>query len=178
MLTVTVTPQPPLAEWDAALTAGERQIGTAAVRALNKTARWMRTHVAREAAQSLNVRVGLIRNGLILLRARASHPESGVALGKATGVIKAAELGTPRQNRRGTRVAKRQFDGAFIATMPTGHRGVFRRKGKSRLPIQEVQLVATGRIADVMEQLADRHAMARFERLFEHELRYLMRTTA
>ena len=177
MLTVTVTPEPPLAEWEASLTAGERQVRIAAVRALNKTARWMRTRLAREVAQSLKVRVGPIRNGLILLRARASHPESGVALGKSAGVIKAAELGTPRQNRRGTRVGKRQFDSAFIATMPSGHRGVFRRKGASRLPIREVQLVATGHLADAMAQLADRQAMARFECLFEHELRYLMRTT-
>ena len=175
MLNISVTPQPALAEWDTALGASERQIKTAAVRALNKTARWMRTHVTRQTAQSLNVRVGTIRKNLILLRARASHPQSGVAMGSKAGVIKATELGSPRQNRSGTRVGKRQFDGAFIATMPTGHRGVFRRKSKSRLPIQEVQLVTTGRIAKAMEQLADRQAMARFERLFEHELGYLMR---
>ncbi|MEW7978510.1 MAG: phage tail protein [Candidatus Sedimenticola endophacoides] len=175
MLNITVTPQPALAEWDTALGASERQIRTATVRALNKTARWMRIHVARQTAQSLNVRVGTIRKNLILLRARANHPQSGVAMGSKAGVIKATELGSPRQNRRGTRVGKRQFDGAFIATMPTGHRGVFRRKGKSRLPIQEVQLVTTGRIADVMEALAENQAMSRFENLFEHELRYVMK---
>ncbi len=175
MLNITVTPQPALAEWETALGASERQIKTAAVRALNKTARWMRTQVARETAQSLNVRVGAIRNDLILLRARASHPQSGVAMGSKAGVLKVTELGAPRQNRRGTRVGKRQFDGAFIATMPTGHRGVFRRKGKSRLPIQEVQLVTTGRIANVMEALAENQAMSRFEHLFEHELRYALK---
>ena len=175
MLNITVTPQPALAEWNTALGVSERQIKTAAVRALNKTARWMRTHVARNTAQSLNVRVGAIRKDLILLRARASHPQSGVAKGSKAGVIKVTELGSPRQNRLGTRVGKRQFDGAFIATMPTGHRGVFRRKGKSRLPIQEVQLVTTGRIAEVMEALAEKQAMSRFEHLFEHELRYALK---
>jgi hypothetical protein len=177
MLNITVTPRPPLAEWEAVMTASERQIETAAIRALNKTARWMRTHVAREVAQSLNVRVGAVRDGLILLRARAGRAQSGVALGKRAGVIKASELGAPRQNRRGARVGKRQFDKAFIATMPSGHQGVFRRKGKTRLPIREVQLVVTGRIANVMEALAERRAMSRFEQLFEHELRYLARAT-
>ncbi|SMG65602.1 prophage LambdaW5, minor tail protein Z_ [methanotrophic bacterial endosymbiont of Bathymodiolus sp.] len=175
MLNITVMPQPQFSEWNIALGASERQIKTAAVRALNKTARWMRTHIARQAAQSLNVRVGTIRKELVLLRAKGSNPYAGVAIGKASGVIKASELGSPRQNKQGTCVGKRQFDRSFMATMPSGHRGVFRRKGKSRLPIQEVQLVTTGRIANVMEELADKQAMSRFETLFEHELKYAMK---
>ena len=114
MLNITVTPQPALAEWDKALGASERQIKTAAIRALNKTARWMRSHVARKTAQSLNVRVGAIRKDLILLRANASHPQAGVAVGSKAGVIKATELGAPKQNSRGARVGKRQFDNAFM----------------------------------------------------------------
>ncbi len=175
MLNISVTPQPEFSEWDIALGASERQIKTAAIRALNKTARWMRTHIARQTAQSLNVRVGAIRKDLIILRAKGNNPNAGVALGKTSGVIKATELGSPRQNKQGTRVGKRQFDKTFIATMPSGHRGVFRRKGKSRLPIQEVQLVTTGRIASVMETLANKQAMSRFETLFEHELKYAMK---
>lgn len=175
MLNITVMPQPQFSEWNIALGASERQIKTAAVRALNKTARWMRTHIARQDAQSLNVRVGAIRKELILLRAKGSNPYAGVAIGKTAGVIKASELGSPRQNKRGTRVGKRQYDGAFISTMPSGHRGVFRRKRKSRLPIREVQLVTTGRIASVMEALSDKQAMSRFETLFEHELKYAMK---
>lgn len=175
MLNISVTPQPEFSEWNIALGASERQIKTAAVRALNKTARWMRVHIARQTAQSLNVRVGTIRKEMTILRAKGSHPYSGVAISKTAGVIKAVELGSPRQNKQGTRVGKRQFDGSFIATMPSGHRGVFRRKNKSRLPIQEVQLVTTGRIASVMETLADKQAMSRFETLFEHELKYVMK---
>lgn len=45
------------------------------------------------------------------------------------------------------------IQGAFIATMPTGHRGVYRRKGRSRLPIKELwgpTIAGTFRTPEVM----------------------------
>ena len=59
--------------------------------------------------------------------------------------------------------------------MPNGHQGVFRRRSKSRLPIQEVQIVITGRLRDEMEWLSERGLMDNFERIFERELNYLLR---
>lgn len=49
-----------------------------------------------------------------------------------------------RQTKRGVSVevnrGKRTLlKGAFVATMRSGHEGVFRRKGKARLPIQELR---------------------------------------
>lgn len=175
MLALQITPKPPLSQWPQALAASEDQTRKAAVRALNKTARWLRTQVTRDTARSLDVKVGAVRPGLVLLRARNSRPEAGVALAKTAGVIKAAALGTPRQTARGVRVGRRHWDHAFLADMPNGHQGVFRRRGKARLPIQEVQLVVTGRMANVMEDLSDGPALRHFETLFQRELRYLSR---
>ena len=44
--------------------------------------------------------------------------------------------------------ATKRIKSAFVATMGNGHVGVFRRKGKARLPIQELW---TTRISDVMK---------------------------
>lgn len=175
MLTISLSPTPALNEWQQSLVATESQLQLAAVRALNKTARWMRTKIASQTAQNLNVKVGAVRSGLVLVRAKKSRPESIVALSRAAGVIKASQLGRVSQNTRGVRAGKRQFDHAFLATMPNGHQGVFRRRGKNRLPIQEVQIVVTGKMRDVMENLSDGSAMRQFEMIFDRELRYLMR---
>jgi hypothetical protein len=52
------------------------------------------------------------------------------------------EFRSARQAGAGVRVnvwgRAQIIQGAFIATMPTGHRGVYRRKGRSRLPIKEL----------------------------------------
>jgi Prophage minor tail protein Z (GPZ) len=175
MLSITLSPSPSLDQWQQSLTATEAQLQTAAVRALNKTARWTQTRVASETARSLNVKVGAIRAGLILVRAKKSRPESVVALKQSGGVLKASQLGSVSQNTNGVRAGKRQFDRAFKATMPNGHQGVFRRRGKTRLPIQEVQIIVTGRMREVMEDLLDGEVMKQFEKIFERELRYLMR---
>ena len=42
----------------------KRDIERAMLRAINKTARWLRTRIAREVATELNVKVGLARNSL------------------------------------------------------------------------------------------------------------------
>lgn len=175
MLAVNIVTTPDLASWQQALTATEQQVITAAVRALNKTARWARSHLASATAKKSNVKVGLVRNSLSVVRARPSKPSIVVGLNQKAGEIKAHKLGAARQNASGVRVAKRQFDHAFIAQMPNGHQGVFRRRSKSRLPIQEVQIVITGRLRDEMESLSERGLMDNFERIFERELNYLMR---
>ena len=175
MLAVNILTTPDLASWQQALTATEKQLQVAAIRAINKTARWARTQVARQTAKALSINVGAVRQGLVLVRAKQSNLHSVVGLSKGSGVIKAKQLGSVTQNASGVRVGNRQFDRAFLATMPNGHQGVFRRRGKARLPIQEVQIVVTGKMKQVMDDLASGPAFKQFELIFERELRYLLR---
>ena len=175
MVILNITPTPPLRDWQQALTATDKQLQVAAIRAINKTARWARTQVARQTAKALSVNVSAVRQGLVLVRAKQSNPHSVVGLSKGSGVIKAKQLGSVTQNASGVRAGRRQFDRAFLATMPNGHQGVFRRRGKARLPIQEVQLVVTGKMKQVMDDLASGPAFKQFELIFERELRYLLR---
>ena len=175
MVVLNITPSPQLRDWQQALTATEKQLQVAAIRALNKTARWTRTQVASKTAKELSIKVSAVREGLVMVRAKQSNPQSVVGLSKNSGVIKAKELGSVSQNASGVRAGRRQFDRAFLATMPNGHQGVFRRRGKARLPIQEVQIVITGKMQQAMEDLSNGPALKQFEVIFERELRYLLR---
>ena len=175
MVILNIMPSPQLRDWRHALTANEKQLHVAAVRALNKTARWARTRVASETAKALSIKVGPVREGIVMARAKQSNPQSVVGLSKNSGVIKAKKLGSVSQNSSGVRAGRRQFDRAFLATMPNGHQGVFRRRGKARLPVQEVQIVITGKMQQVMEDLSNGPALKQFELIFERELRYLLR---
>ena len=164
--------------WCNHLHATEHQLQTAAIRALNKTARWLRTHVASDTAKQLNIPVGLVKAGLVSIRARQSQPTAGVALKKSGATIKASKLGSPQQTQRGVRTGRKHWNYAFIGTQHhSGRQAVFRRRGKARLPIRELSIVVTGAMSEVMEYLADGAAMRQFNKIFEHELRYLMQTS-
>lgn len=173
MIVMSIKPSPNIEDWDASLQASEQQIKKAAVRALNKTARWARPVLARDVAQDLRINVGLVRNGLSLFRANANRLQSGVGLHPRSGVIRAVDLASVRQTKTGVSARGRKWDHAFLATMPSGHTGVFKRRGKSRLPIDEVRLIFTGRLAKAMDELSDQQAFKRFETLFERELRFI-----
>lgn len=174
MITLTIKPSPDLNAWPEALQATEDDLNKAVVRALNKTVRWARTQVARDTAAALSVNVTPIKNSLMVNPAKRTKLEATLRLPARSSVIKVAAMGSPKQNSKGVRVGKRQFDHAFMATMPTGHQGVFRRRGKTRLPIQEVQLVITGKMREVIDDLYDGHVRHQFEKLLERELRYLL----
>ncbi len=171
MLNLQISATPLLQQWLDHVS--EPALRIAVVRALNKTARWLRTQVARDTAKSLAVPVNALKPGLVLLHANRQQLQSGVALANNAGVIKGSALGNPRQTLKGVKVAHRFWGHAFLATMPSGHRGVFKRRGTASLPIQEIQLVTTGRMAKVMEHLADDAAMQYFETLLVRELSYL-----
>jgi hypothetical protein len=175
MIQVTVTASPHHQTVATAIEATEAQLKLASVRALNKVARWLRTRIARDVADELNIKVGLVRNSLTLIRANRGSVNAGVGMSRRHGVINAIHLGAARQNARGVRVARRQYDHAFLATMPTGHRGIFWRTGKDRLPIREVQVVITGRMAKVMEQLSEGPALQQFDKVFQRELNFILR---
>jgi hypothetical protein len=59
---------------------------------------------------------------------------------------------------------------AFIATMASGHRGVFKRKGRSRLPIQELMGPSIGHVFVKYRPEAVARAREIFLSNFEHEI--------
>ena len=127
-----------------------QQLGTdaerAVVRALNKTL----TSVATVAVRGLSREAGLtqkvIRSAVALTRAAEGRPQAIMQVtGRRIPLIAFGARGPEPSRGRGPGVTARVPGGgtalyrsAFIATMRSGHRGVFKRApGARRLPIRE-----------------------------------------
>ena len=147
----------------------------AASRALNKTARWLKKILAQQTARELQLKVSLVRSGLILIGAKQSQLRSTVSLNVKSGVVKANALGKMTQHDHGVQVGHFNFERAFIATMPSGHESAFKREDKTRLPIREKTIVFTGELGRQMEKANDGMAQAKLTQLFEREYRSLLR---
>lgn len=120
-----------------------RKLPQITVRALNRTAEQVRTHAVKElkgrASDEAGLGVSGFRRAIAIRRAtRVSLTATLSASGKAIPLI----LFGARQTASGVSASpwgrRRGYKGAFITTMPSGHRGVFRRASKARLPIREL----------------------------------------
>lgn len=118
------------------------QVKKAGERARRKTLRWLSTRMSREISQALRVP----QKGL---KARWSTTTAGqgddqvAILWFGTLPLPAESLGRPRQNKRGTTVAGRRFDGAFYRAVYDGMPRVWVRK--SRAEALGLQLPAMSR---------------------------------
>lgn len=86
-------------------------------RAINKTLRWLRTHIARAVGQQQRIAIAAVRQRL------RAFPVSGSGRGKlwfGINAIEASRAGRPRQTRTGVSVAGRKYEGAFFKTVYGG----------------------------------------------------------
>ena len=154
--------------------AAEKHTEIAAFRALNKTARWLRTKTIRSVSQQTGLQQKLIRERLHMLK--ASRKQLKAHLVSKDSYIPAHKLGRLKQTATGARAGKFHYEGAFVAEMPsTGHMSVFKRKRKDRLPIRQMGFYfggVTGRTWE--EDVLDKQITERFEHFFEHELNFLL----
>jgi hypothetical protein len=115
----------------------------ALVRALNKTADQVKVQASREIrAAGYGLPAAKIKKAIAIDRAGASTLVATVrATGRPIGLInygaRQTKAGVSVQVKNGRRI----INGAFIATMPSGHKGVFYRKGAKH------KKVGTGRSA-------------------------------
>jgi hypothetical protein len=159
-----------LAAVEAALVARPAQATRALVRAINKTLSWATSQGQRAIAAKHNIPLKALRARRRTAVARATSKHLSGRAWFGTAPIKAAYLGTPRQTKAGARVGRLAFAGAFVAPMPSGHVGIFRRLGTSRLPIveEEVRLTAAEQaLSGVKSQLAER-----LQTVFFQEMNY------
>lgn len=142
-------------------------------RSMNKAITMTRTMAAREISGRRNILVGRAKKELRLQRASASRPVAAIhASGYPIPLIDVK--GAKRQTKRGV-VAKIEagepghlFEGAFIATMKSGHIGVFRREQSHNLPIREIRLPSVA--ATMVQDDMDRQMRAFAIPIYEKEL--------
>lgn len=93
-------------------------------RAINKTLRWLRTHIAREVGRQERIAIAAVRQRL------RAFPVSGSGQGKlwfGINPIEASRAGRPRQSRTGVSVAGRKYQGAFFKTVYGGNPDIWIR---------------------------------------------------
>ncbi|WP_338405929.1 phage tail protein [Wolbachia endosymbiont (group A) of Longitarsus flavicornis] len=153
--------------------AERKKVEKATMRALNKTALWLKTQAAKEISEEKKIKLTIMRKRLRIFKARTSRLE--VLIRANLYDIKASSMGKMRQTKRGTKIGKHEFIVAFMATMPRGNSGVFRREGRTALPIQEVKLALEPEASKIIKELVNYETEGIFEKYFERELNYIVK---
>ncbi len=130
-------------EWKKGIAALGRRFPQAARRSLRRAGTAGRTAVSRKIRGDLGIKVSIVKEA-VTVRVKPSSVEIA-ATGSRIPLIEFKARGREPSGGRGRgvgyRIGKRsgRIGDAFITTMPSGRRGVFRRSGKSRLPIHELK---------------------------------------
>jgi len=109
----------------------------AAYRAINKTLKWVDTRARRALAAEFGLPVSALKKARRLTTIRAIPRRLSGVIWYGVSPIKASYFGKPRQTKKGAKAGKHVFPGAFVATMKSGHTGIYTRRGTARLPIDE-----------------------------------------
>lgn len=151
-------------------------------RALTRAAVSTRAFMAREVAKEIGLRVGPVRD---TIETKADHQTATVTIsGRRIPLIEFSARGPEPSRGRGGGVRYRigaranRIPRAFIATMPSGHRGVFERADKAGRP-QKARLPITEKfgpsLPHIFNKLAPRgleHGGEVLRKNLEHELNY------
>ncbi|WP_265032614.1 phage tail protein [Wolbachia endosymbiont (group A) of Sicus ferrugineus] len=153
--------------------ANKAKIELAAVIALNKTASWLKAQATKEISEEKRIKLTVIRKRLRVVKANRN---TLTALVRANLYdVKVSSIGRMKQGKKGAEIGKYQITGAFIATMPRGYKGAFKREGKTALPIKEVKLPLEPEASRIIENFVNYEVEEVFEKFFESELSYITR---
>lgn len=127
----------------------------AMVLALNRVAQQAQTAATKTMRERYAFPTKVIKGTLRIYRANNGRLQASlISKGPRVQLIHM----TARQTRKGVTVrvgkSRKLIKSAFIATMQSGHVGVFTRKGKARLPIKELYTIA------IPEAFASQHVGA------------------
>ncbi|WP_341816168.1 phage tail protein [Wolbachia endosymbiont (group B) of Elophila nymphaeata] len=150
--------------------AKRKKIELAIVRALNRTALWLKLKTAKEISEE---KKSLIRKRLRIFKAKTSRLD--VLIRANLYDIRASAIGKIQKTRRGSKVGKHEFIGGFAAVMPKGNSGIFKREGRAALPIKEVKLPLEPEASRIIGNLVNYEVEEVFEKFFERELSYITR---
>jgi hypothetical protein len=157
-----------LKDADAVLNALPRDIFNAQRSAERDTVRFAKNQTQNRMIERTGVPARVFRRIKGRIRTKNTQQLGVVWLG--FNKIAAAYLGRMQQTRTGARAGKFFFEGGFIATMKSGHKSVWYRKGADRLPIKEAtQDINVG--FEVMQDVARLAEIELKNKFREHVLR-------
>lgn len=121
-----------------------------------------------------------IRESMVLRMASASSPEASLnAKLKRIPLIDFRAKGPEPSRGKGRGVSYRlpggkgRVENAFIATMSSGHRGVFKRKGQDRLGIVELKGPSLGQVFSKFRPQGAARVLEVFDKNFDHEMDFI-----
>ncbi len=127
-------------------------------RAINRTTKEGKTNIARWVSSSTGLEGFDPDRGIKLTKATLSHWESQLRISKARIPLihfGAKETETGVYYTIDKKSGRKIIRSAFIDTMPDGHRGVFKRRGRDQLPIRELFGPSLGVLIKDAPQVAD-----------------------
>nr|WP_264705172.1 phage tail protein [Wolbachia endosymbiont (group A) of Gymnosoma rotundatum] len=143
----------------------EQKVKLAAIKALNRTALWLKAKAAKEISEEKKIKLSLIRKRLRIFKAKTSRLE--VLIRANLYDIRASAIGKIQKTRRGSKVGKYEFIGGFAAVMPKGNSGMFKREGRAALPIKEVKLPLEPEGSRIIKDLVNYESERVFEKYFK-----------
>lgn len=154
----------------------DAEVKTALKRAINRTVMWMKTRAKQALSKGLKIPSRIIQARLrhSLFTGEITSADTRLArIWVGLNPISAARL-KPKQNKRGVTAGGELFPGAFMATGRSGNRHVYRRMGKSRLPIESVYKDIQHGQEIIENQVFEGWEEFLYQR-FEHELKWQSR---
>lgn len=162
----------------------QKDVPKAIVAALNRTIQTVGTDMKREAVQRYEIRSGDVQKTLKIKRASASNMQANaLSTGKPLGLFhfKVKPRKRPTKRIKYIKVKIKKTDGykeiktnpkAFIAEKNALN--VFKRVGKSRLPIERLTTLSIPQMISNPEALANiqKHAQETLEKRTAHEIEY------
>lgn len=155
------------------------RVKKATARSLNRAIKAAQTFMSRSMAKDTGLKVADVKAGFTL---RQAYPENLSASLRAGGtrmplVLFNAKGPEPSRGRKVGVTYKLRGEGttlpsAFIATMTSGHRGVFLRIGTGRLPIRELFGPSLGLVFQHFMADGQQVALDAFDKNFTHEFAF------
>ena len=161
-----------LPSWQAVL---EKDLQTALRRANVKTRRWLQTRVIDSVSGELKIAKKALRPRFYF-GGKAKDLQVVLWIGLFPITLFRASHRKPHQTRHGVRAYNKIYPHSFIAVMSKGnfHKGVFFRKGKNRLPIDEHKIEISAAAEHNVRKLVEGPVQQYWQKTFKHELNYAM----
>lgn len=155
----------------------------AIARALNRAAGSARTQLARDVSRDMRIRVGDVRDKVNIVEATRDRPTATIyASAKRLPLIAFGARGPYPSRGKGKGVTAKlpggRYPRAFIAIMRSGHRGVFERRSKGRLPIKELFGPSIAKVAETYVPAAADRGREQLLKNLQSEFRFATRAAA
>jgi hypothetical protein len=155
-----------------ALAVTEKAARRAAVRAINDTAKWLKSNASKEIAKETGVPSAFMKKRFFIRKAIAKQVDSPVSARISVNLydVRALNLGPLKQTATGAKAGKFTFDKAFVATMHSSRgQSIYKRKGKARFPVSEMGVEIKTKAEPIIEKLVN-EAPAVYDKRLMHLL--------